>query len=107
MGIRVGNAQADAEQVVDVPVLSGRDIARSDTTTGRKVMLVNQTFVRRYLAGQEPIGAFVRTGEEPGYPQAVYDMSAPSVTRTMPICARTSHPPRTHRSRSIRARARA
>ena len=63
MRIRVGNAQADAEQsskiswvspgyfhALGVPVLSGRDIARSDTTTGRKVMLVNQTFVRRYLA---------------------------------------------------------
>ncbi|HZA36946.1 MAG TPA: FtsX-like permease family protein, partial [Vicinamibacterales bacterium] len=87
MGIRVGNAQADAKQsskiswvssgyfhTLGVPVLSGRDIARSDTTTSRKVMLVNQTFVRRYLAGQEPIGAFVRTGEEPGYPEAVYEI---------------------------------
>jgi predicted permease len=87
MGIRVGNAQADAKQsskiswvspgyfhTLGVPVLSGRDIARSDTTTGRKVMLVNQTFVRRYHAGQEPIGAFVRTGEEPGYPEAVYEI---------------------------------
>ena len=37
-------------------------------------MVVNQTFVQRYLGGQQAIGTFVRTGEEPGYPEAVYEI---------------------------------
>ena len=87
MGIRVGNAGLEAKQsskitwvspdyfrTVDIPMLSGRDIGRADTASGRKVMVVNQTFVQRYLGDQQAIGTFVRTGEEPGYPEAVYEI---------------------------------
>jgi predicted permease len=87
MGIRVGSAGLEAKQsskitwvspeyfrTVDIPVISGRDIGRADTSTARKVMVVNQTFVQRYLGGQQAIGTFVRTGAEPGYPEAVYEI---------------------------------
>ena len=87
MGIRVGSAGLDAKQsskvtwvspeyfrTVDIPMIAGRDIARADTSTSRKVMVVNQTFVQRYMGGQQAIGTFVRTGEEPGYPEAVYQI---------------------------------
>ncbi len=87
MGIRVGNAGLEAKQsskvtwvspdyfrTVDIPMISGRDIGRADTASSRKVMVVNQTFVQRYLGGQQAIGTVVRTGEEPGYPEAVYEV---------------------------------
>ena len=115
MGIRVGSAGLEAKQwskvtwvspeyfrTVEIPMISGRDIGRVDTATGRKVMVVNQTFVQRYLGGQQAIGAFVRTGEEPGYPEAVYRSSAPSGTRSTRICVRRFRRSRTCRNRSSR-----
>jgi predicted permease len=87
MGIRVGSTGLDAKQsskvtwvspeyfrTVDIPLISGRDVGRADTASSRKVMVVNQTFVQRYLGGQHAVGTFVRTGEEPGYPEAVYEI---------------------------------
>jgi predicted permease len=87
MGIRVGDAGLDAKQwskitwvssdyfrTMGIPILGGRDIARSDDGSARKVMLVNETFVHRYLAGRQAIGTLVRTGEEPGYPEALYEI---------------------------------
>ena len=40
-----------------VPLLAGREFARSDVTGGPKVAIVNETFVRKYLDGKSPIGA--------------------------------------------------
>ena len=36
--------------------------------------LVNETFLRRYLDNANPIGARVRTGAEPNYPEATYEV---------------------------------
>ena len=57
-----------------IPLLSGRDIARTDMATSPKVALVNETFVRRLLGGRNPIGARARTGAEPGYPESTYEI---------------------------------
>jgi hypothetical protein len=54
-------------------IVSGRDFDSSDTAASRRVALVNETFVRRYLTGN-PMGAAVRTVAEPGYPEAVYEI---------------------------------
>ena len=43
-------------------LLEGRDFA---STEGAPVAIVNQTFVRKYLAGREPIGALVRLSDWP------------------------------------------
>ena len=64
----------DYFRVMGIPILAGRDIARVDRAGDRHVMLVNQTFVRRYLAGKQAIGTLVRTGEEPGYPETQYEI---------------------------------
>ena len=39
-----------------VPLLAGREIAESDAGAGPKVALINETMVRRYFAGRNPIG---------------------------------------------------
>jgi hypothetical protein len=39
-----------------------------------KVALVNETFVREWLGGAEPIGALLRTAREPGYAEATYEI---------------------------------
>jgi len=54
--------------------MAGRDFVESDTATSRKVALVNETFVRRYLAPANPIGVAVRTVAEPRFPSTVYEI---------------------------------
>jgi predicted permease len=39
-----------------IPILLGRDIDERDTATARSVAVVNETFVRKYLAGRNPLG---------------------------------------------------
>ena len=43
-------------------VLRGRTIAPSDTTDGMLVALINEEMVRRYFAGQDPIGRRLKIG---------------------------------------------
>jgi hypothetical protein len=57
-----------------IPVRAGRDIADLDTSSSRKVAVVNETFVRRYASGANPIGLVVRTVAEPGYPETTYEV---------------------------------
>ncbi|MFN0177195.1 MAG: ADOP family duplicated permease [Gemmatimonadales bacterium] len=44
------------------PPVAGRDIDASDREGGRPVAVVNETFVRRYLKGRDPIGLAVEAG---------------------------------------------
>jgi putative ABC transport system permease protein len=39
-----------------IPLIEGRDISTGDCHAARKVAVVNQSFFRRYLAGQDPVG---------------------------------------------------
>jgi len=64
----------DYFKTLEIPILTGRDIAKTDTATSPKVALVNETFVRQWLGGANPIGARLRTGAEPGYPEAIYEI---------------------------------
>jgi predicted permease len=87
MGVRVTGAKEvhegsskitwvspDFFKTMEIPLLSGRDFNEHDTATSPKVALVNETFLRQYLGGADPIGATVRTGAEPGYPEATYEV---------------------------------
>jgi putative ABC transport system permease protein len=45
-----------------VPVLKGRDFARSDRSSGRSVAIVDQAFVDKYFPNEDPIGQGVHMG---------------------------------------------
>jgi putative ABC transport system permease protein len=49
-----------------IPILSGRDLTVQDTATAPRVILVNETFARRYFPGVNPIGRSVRAAGRPG-----------------------------------------
>ena len=49
-------------ETVGTSVIDGRNFTRSDDATGRDVAIVNQTFVKKFLAGVNPIGAHLGTG---------------------------------------------
>ena len=87
MGVRVTGAQGEKDgwskvtwvspdyfKTLEISILTGRDFSKTDTATSPKVALVNETFVRQWLGGANPIGARVRTGAEPGYPEAIYEI---------------------------------
>jgi putative ABC transport system permease protein len=46
----------DYLRLMGIPLLAGRDFSNRDTTTSPKVMIVNQTFARRFFADRNPVG---------------------------------------------------
>jgi putative ABC transport system permease protein len=48
------------------PILAGRDFNAQDTLTSPKVVLVNETFAKKYFKGVSPIGRRVRNDPSPG-----------------------------------------
>jgi predicted permease len=57
-----------------IPIRSGRDFENLDNASARRVMLVNDSFVRSHLQGSSPIGATLRTVAEAGYPETPYEI---------------------------------
>jgi putative ABC transport system permease protein len=47
---------------LDLPIIIGRGFTDRDTFTSQRVCIVNEAFVRRYLAGRNPIGIQLATG---------------------------------------------
>jgi predicted permease len=48
-----------------VPLIAGREFTESDSLAGPKVAVVNQTFVKRFLDGREPLGLRFSSGGGP------------------------------------------
>jgi predicted permease len=57
-----------------IPLLGGREFSPADTSTSQGAAVVNQTFVRRFLNGADPIGQTLRTHPEPSYPATAYQI---------------------------------
>jgi predicted permease len=51
-----------------IKVLNGRDFSDQDTAQSSHVSVVNQTFERRFFAGENPVGKYFHTEEQPGKP---------------------------------------
>ena len=49
-------------ETMGIPLRTGRDFAAGDRVGSRPVAIVNETFVRRFLPGEQPIGQSVRLG---------------------------------------------
>jgi len=61
-------------EALRIPIRSGRDFQEHDTARSRRVMLVNESFVRSHLDGRSPIGTTVQTLAEPGFPERSYEI---------------------------------
>jgi putative ABC transport system permease protein len=57
-----------------IPLLRGREFTTKDDKASAGVAIVNQTFIRQFLNGVNPIGHVFQTGQEPGYPAASYEI---------------------------------
>ena len=82
-GIRVGAIANSAQftwvspgyfSTMGIAVQRGRDFTLRDTRTSPRVAIVNETFVKQFAGGADPIGQTLRTGQEPGYPATVYEI---------------------------------
>jgi predicted permease len=82
-GVHVGSQEGNSKftwvspdyfETMGIPVISGRGFTQNDTASSPRVALVNETFVRRYLSGANPIGQTLRTSSEPDYPATVYEI---------------------------------
>jgi predicted permease len=49
-------------RTLGIPIVQGRAITKQDNQDARKVAVVNETFVERYLPGQDPIGRMMTFG---------------------------------------------
>ena len=52
------------------PILAGRDFTTRDTVDAPRVVVVNETFAKKYFSGANPVGRFVRYEPAPGENQA-------------------------------------
>jgi predicted permease len=61
-------------ETMGIPLVRGRGFSDTDTAASQRVAVVNQTFVRRFSNGTDPIGQTLRTHPEPNYPSTVYQI---------------------------------
>jgi putative ABC transport system permease protein len=61
-------------ETLRIPLRSGRDFLDRDNARAQRVMVVNESFVRNHLREINPIGATIRTMEEPGFPEVTYEI---------------------------------
>ncbi|HEY6292286.1 MAG TPA: FtsX-like permease family protein, partial [Terriglobia bacterium] len=67
--MRWNSIGSDYFHVLETPMLLGRDFTAADTSSAPKVAIVNETFVKSYLAGLSPMGHHVAISSGPGTPQ--------------------------------------
>jgi predicted permease len=60
--LRIG---PDFFRTMQIPVILGRGIDRSETTASPRVAVVDQTFVKKYFPNENPIGQRFSLGEQP------------------------------------------
>jgi predicted permease len=49
-------------ETAGLPLISGRDIAATDTADAPKVVVINESLARRYFPGKDPVGLWIGTG---------------------------------------------
>ena len=77
--MRWNNIGPDYFHVLETPIVLGRDFTDADTSSAPKVVIVNETFVKKYLAGLSPLGHHVAISRGPGSPQfAIVGVAADS-----------------------------
>jgi len=82
-GVRIGSAEGSSKftyaspsyfATMSIPLISGRKFTPADTTDTPFVLIVNQTLVRKFLGGKQPIGQLVHVRPEPQYPERTYEI---------------------------------
>jgi putative ABC transport system permease protein len=59
---------ADYFKTLEIPVIAGRDFARTDTVETPRVAVINETLARTAFPGESPIGRRIRENPHPAVP---------------------------------------
>lgn len=60
LSVGLAHVSPDYFRALRIPLLDGRDFTEADDPEGPRVIVVNDAFVKRFLAGRHPLGAKVR-----------------------------------------------
>jgi predicted permease len=63
VNLRTDDVGPDYFHTMGIPILAGRDVMDSDTQPTRPVAIVNETFVKRFLSGTNPLGHVLATSD--------------------------------------------
>ncbi len=83
LGVRLGKGENTSKFIwvspgffdtMQTPLLAGRDFNDQDTAQSHAVAIVNETFVRKFFGGVNPVGKTFRSNAEPNYPEAQYEI---------------------------------
>ncbi len=83
LDVRTGGTHAESKftwvspgyfQTMQIPFVAGRDFTDRDTIQSPPVAIVNETFVRQFMGGGNPLGKTIRTIAEPHYPENEYEI---------------------------------
>jgi predicted permease len=83
LGVRAGHAEGESKftwvspgyfQTMRIPLLAGRDFDERDTAQSPRTVIVNETFVRTFLGGANPLDKTFRTNAEPNFPETEYEV---------------------------------
>jgi predicted permease len=83
LGVRARRAEGESKftwvspgyfQTMKIPLLAGRDFDERDTGQSPHTAIVNETFVRTFLGGANPLGKTFRTNAEPNFPETQYEV---------------------------------
>lgn len=61
-------------QTLRTPILTGRDFDEHDTASAPKLAIVNESFVRQFIHGANPIGQVIRQENARGNPPTLYQV---------------------------------
>jgi predicted permease len=61
-------------RTLGTPLLAGRDFNDHDSANAPKAAIVNESFIKKFLNGADPIGKSIRLESGPGEPEAVYEV---------------------------------
>ncbi len=61
-------------RTLDSPLLNGRDFNERDLVNSPRVAIVNQSFIKQFLNGANPIGKRIRIETGPGEPETIYEV---------------------------------
>ena len=82
-GVRVGAVEDSSKftwvsptyfKTMGISIEAGRGFSNNDTATSPRVAVVNQTFIKHFLGGANPIGHTLTTAPEPDYPSTTYEI---------------------------------
>ncbi len=95
LGVTVGSAPGDSERGVignfitprwfdtyGTPIVQGRDLNERDVAAAPPVLLVNETFVRRFIRDRSPVGASVKLSAQDRAPRTIVGVARDAVFRS-------------------------